>query len=104
MLTINDLQEKVQKANGTRKNRILRPSDIERFVELVNNATPEQHTIRVYSSDGFVPNSYKYRASISVLTATRDAETGEFVIGGGVVDAKRSRGVGALVTVNGRAA
>lgn len=101
MLAVNDLQEKVQKANGTRKARILRPADVAQFVELVNNATPEQHTIRVYSSDGFVPNSYKYRADISYLQATR-LESGEFQIGAGTVDAKRSHGNGSLVTINSR--
>lgn len=104
MLRATDLTDKVAKANGTRKTRILRQSDIESFVDLVNEATPEQHTIRVYSSDGFVPNSYKYRADISYLQATRNAETGEFHIGAGTTDAKRSNGSGSHITINGRAA
>ena len=104
MLNATDLTDKVAKANGTRKTRILRQADVEQFINLVNEATPEQHTIRVYSSDGFVPNSYKYRASISYLQATRNAETGEFYIGAGTTDAKRSNGLGSLVTINGRVA
>lgn len=103
MLTASDLESKVQKANGTRKSRILHPADVEQFVELVNTATPEQNIIRVYSSDGFVPHSYKYRCDISYLQATRNPETGEFQIGAGITDAKRSRGSGSLITINGRA-
>lgn len=105
MITINDLQEKVSKANSTSKARILRPADVAQFVELVNEKENDAtvQTIRVYSSDGFVPNSYKYRADISYLQATRNAETGKFEVGAGTVDAKRSRGNGALVTINSRA-
>lgn len=103
MLNVNDLQEMVAQANGRRKNRILSPHDVERFVSLVNNATLEQHTIRVYSSGGFVANSYKFRAEISYLQATRN-ETGEFEVGAGTTDAKRSFGAGSLVTINGKAA
>lgn len=102
MITVSDLQEKVQKVNGSRKNRILRPDDIARFVELVNAATPDQHTIRVYSSDGFVPNSYGYRAEISYLQAVRNSETGEFDCDADVAGAKRSYGLGPLVTINNR--
>lgn len=103
MLNQTDLIEKVAKANSSRKTRILRQSDIQQFIELVNEATPETHTIRVYSSDGFVPNAYKYRADISYLQANRNPETGEFEIGASTCDAKRSHANGSLVTVNGRA-
>ena len=102
MITVNDLRSIVNDANGSRKRRILYPSDLERFVDLVNAATADVHTIRVYSSDGFVANGYKYRADIVYLQATRNPETGEFNIGAGVVDAKRPRGHGALATINSR--
>lgn len=102
MVTVEELKQKVDNANGSRKTRILHPGDVKNFVELINNATPEQKTIRVYSSDGFVPKSYKYRCAISYLQATRNPETGEFQIGASTTDAKRSHGSGALVTINGR--
>lgn len=102
MITVEELQEKVAKANGTRKTRILSQKDVERFVELVNAADEKTHTIRVYSSDGFVPNSYKYRSYISYLQANRNPETGKFQIGASTTDAKRSHGNGSLETINGR--
>lgn len=102
MLNVNDLQEMVAQANGRRKNRILSPRDVERFVSLVNSATPEQHTIRVYSSGGFVANSYKFRAEISYLQATKN-EAGEFKVVAKTADAHKSYGAGSLVTINGKA-
>lgn len=94
-----------QKANGRRKDRIVTKNDILRFEEMVNQYLDNREikSIRVYSSHGFVANSYKWRAEISVLQATRNEETGELVISGFTVDAKRSYGSGALVTINGRA-
>lgn len=103
MLQASDLEKSVSKANGKRRTRVLNQGDVDRFVELVNeNANnPQIRTIRVYSSQGFVPNSYKYRADISCLEATRQ-ENGEFKCGALTVNAKRPHGSGALVTINGR--
>ena len=102
MLTVSDLVESVANANGSRRTRVLDRSDVELFVELVNRANDNIHTIRVYSSAGFVANSYKYRADISYLQADRQ-EDGTFHCYASTCDAKRSHGNGALVTVNGRA-
>lgn len=105
MLQASDLQKSVSKANGRRRTRILSQGDVEKFVQLVNeNAdNPEVHTIRVYSDEGFVANSYKYRADISCLEANRQ-EDGTFHCGAFTVDARRSHGNGSLVTINQRAA
>jgi len=104
MLNATDLTKTVSNANGTRKTRILSQSDVEQFVSLVNEKETDLtvKTIRVYSSEGFVPNSYKYRSYISYLQAERDAETGKFNVFARTCDAKRSHGSGALVTINGR--
>lgn len=77
------------------------------MVDLENAVTesadnPAVKTIRVYSYQGFVPNAYKYRCQIAYIEAVRQ-ENGEFKFYGGQTDAKRSRGNGALLTINGRA-
>lgn len=100
---IEEIQTQIKKVEGKRRGRLLTQGDVVSFIELVANATPEQHSIRVYSSGGFVPNSYKYRVMISYLQAERDVDTGEFAWGVFETDAKRSKGRGALITVNGRA-
>lgn len=100
-----ELITKVQSANGKRKTRIIKTSDIEYFENLFNERKddPAVKTIRVYPDDAFVPNSYKYRAEVTIIQATRNNETGEWLVGAGVVDAKRSHARGAKVTINGRA-
>jgi hypothetical protein len=102
----NKVKIMVKKVNGRRKQRTLSTSDVDMFYAKLNEVWEDKniHTIRVYSSDGFVANSYSYRADISVIEAQRDLETGQFEISVFTVDAKRSRGQGALITINGRAA
>lgn len=101
-----EIQKSIDNANGRRRTRLLDAADIGIFFETLNEVgdDPKVHTVRRYSGEGFVPNSYKYRADISYLEANRDAETGEWRIGANTADAKRSRGNGALTTINGRAA
>lgn len=105
-MTTAELTEKAQAANGRRKTRTIKPSDIARFEELfaARKDDPKAHTIRVYAADGFVANSYQYRAEISYIEARRAAETNEWNIVVSTCDAKRSRGQGVLETVNGREA
>lgn len=104
-MNANEITTIANKTNGTRRNRIISERDIARFFDLFtqHENSPEVHTIRVYSGQGFVANAYKYRAEIVALEATRDAEK-NWRVYGLVVDAKRSHGGGALATVNGRAA
>ena len=96
------LQDEVKKVNGRRRTRILDSRDIEKFIELVSNASDDTHTIRLYSPDGFVANSYKYWAEISYLQADRQ-EDGTFNVYASTCDAKRSNAAGSLITINGRA-
>jgi hypothetical protein len=102
MQTINDLMEMAKKANGRARARTIGEAEAQAMLNLVADADDTVNTIRVYSQNGFVPNSYKYRCDIRYFEANR--RDGELVIGASTTDAKRSRGVGALVTVNGRAA
>lgn len=104
-MNAQEIKELARKINGRARNRTLCQHDIDRFVELVemHKNNPEVTAIRVYSWDGFVPHAYKWRAEIAALTAVRNAESGELVIGGGWFDAHRPHGNGALVTVNQRA-
>lgn len=92
------------KANsGLRQRKIgnYEVADLEEAVKLhADNQSVK--TIRVYSYQGFVPNAYKYRCLIAFIEAVRQ-ENGEFKFYGGQTDAKRSRGNGALLTINGRA-
>ena len=101
----DDIQQAPRKANGSHRSRIISYREMENFQELVDTYADDEnvHTIRVYSHDGFVSNSYKSRAEISVLEARRDKETKEFSVFGFTVDAKRSYGNGSLTTINGRA-
>jgi hypothetical protein len=100
MQTINDLMDMAKKINGRARSRTIGEDEAKEMLELVANADDAVHTIRVYSGQGFVPNSYKYRCEIRYFEATR--KEGQFVIGAGYGDAKRSHGNGALVTVNKR--
>jgi hypothetical protein len=105
-MNAQEIKELAAKINGRARNRTIGQREIETFAELVdeNKDNSEVTTIRVYSAQGFVANAYKWRAEIAALTAARNAETGQFEIGGGWFDAHRSHGQGALITINGRAA
>ena len=99
----NELLEMAAKVNGRARNRIIGKVEAEILMDTVASAPEKAHTIRVYSRDGFVPNSYKYRAEIRYFEATR-TDSGEWKYTASYCDAKRSHGNGALVTINGRAA
>ena len=100
MQTLDDLMEMAKNKNDRARQRTIGKSEAQDILELVTNADDATHTIRVYSSDGFVSNSYKYRAEIRYFEATR--KDGKLVIRAGIADAKRSYGTGALITINGR--
>jgi hypothetical protein len=53
--------------------------------------------VRVYSSDGFVPNSYKWRCGIQYCEVRRDE--GKLIVRTGWSSAQRSHGAGSLVVV-----
>ena len=72
-----ELLTQVRQMEGKARARCLWQSDIDRFLELVA-ANPTKR-VRVYSSEGFVPNSYKYKAEISYVEYdpnTRDTWVG----------------------------
>lgn len=100
--TVNDLMEMAAKVNGRAKQRTIGMVEAETMLQEIRSAGDNVNTIRVYSRDGFVPNSYKYRVVICYFEAYRN-EDGSFNVIASQSDAKRSRGQGALVTVNGRA-
>lgn len=101
--TFDDVMELAKKANGRSRRRTIGKTEVNEMMELIAAAGDHVHTIRVYSFDGFVPNSYKWPVSICYLEARR-GEDGEFAVIATTTDAKRSHGNGALVTVNGRVA
>jgi hypothetical protein len=102
---IGNIGKLAEKANGRRRARTIGREEVESFVALLRKHRRDEnvHTIRVYSEEGFVPNSYKYRADITALEATRE-EDGGWTVKALVVRAKRPRGSGPLATVNNRAA
>jgi hypothetical protein len=104
MVTVEELVEMAKGANGRRRQRIVGRSEARDFAELLadNEKNPDVHSIRVYSRDGFVANSYNYPVVISVFNAQRNATTGEWKVDCRTVDAKRARSQGALTTINGR--
>lgn len=104
---MGNLEELVKSANGRRRNRIITAQDIARFREIfeANKDDPEIKTIRVYpANDPFVANSYDYRAEVTCIVAERSGPNGEWIITAKTVDAHRSHGSSAKVTINGRAA
>jgi hypothetical protein len=78
-----------------RTRRGLRRSDIDLFVRLVREHPHKP--VRVYSSEGFVPNSYRFRCDIEWIMRDR---AGKIRVGWG--GASRSFGRGPRATVNNR--
>ena len=103
MYTLNELMKMAKRANGRNRRRTIGKAEAETILSLVESADDKAHTIRVYSGDGFVPNSYKWPVSIAYFEAQRQ-ENGDWRIIATSCDAKRSHGNGALTTINGRAA
>ena len=81
--------------DGKSTDRALSPDDITLFIRTVR-AHPGAK-VRVYSSWGFVPNSYKWPCKIRWIER---GKFGAIVTGWG--SAQRKGGVAPLVTVNGR--
>ncbi len=93
------LTAKVEAANGRRRSRIVGGEEIRKFVELALENPGK--AVTVYSFDGFVPNSYSYRAPITVLVRP-EGESGLAKAFARVVDAKRTGGRGSLMVVGGQ--
>ena len=101
----NENAEQIRNVNNRAPKRPLSPADIKKFYTKLEEimTDPKAKTLRVYSSVGFVPNSYKYPCPIAYIEAQRDPE-GYWHIYTGVGDAKRPRGQGSLITINSRPA
>lgn len=100
---IHKLAEAAGQQAGRRKVRTLSQGDVSRFIELLRKHRQSANRIRVYSADGFVPNSYTYRADIDYIEGHKD-DAGVWHVHISSTGAQRPRGRGALATVDGRAA
>jgi len=89
-------------ARGKRTRRYVNIIEIETMEKLDRKPSLKGKTIRVYSEEGFVPNSYKYQSSIDFVERDYDANGKKrFYVGS--TSANRCAGNGALITVNQRA-
>lgn len=71
-LDISEIMEKAARVEGKSRRRTLSKRDAEDFVRLcINNPRAR---VRVYSSDGFVPNSYTQKAEITYVERTFDGD------------------------------
>jgi hypothetical protein len=96
------LFEAAVKLQGRRKRRYISGQEILIMARLDRKRSLAGKRIRVYSWDGFVPNSYKYPATIDYIERWYD-DDGNKHFGVFQTGASRSGGNGAQVTVNGRA-
>lgn len=89
-------------ARGKRTGRYVDIREIKTMAKLDRKHLLKGKTIRVYSEEGFVPNSYKYASRIDFVERDYDANGKKrFYVGS--TSANRSGGNGALITVNQRA-
>ena len=103
MYTLENLMELAKSANGRAKKRTIGKGEAAEMLGLLEKYQNDENVevIRVYSQQGFVPNSYKFRCDIRYFEAKK--VDGIFKVLASFSSAQRSRGHGALVTVNGRA-
>ena len=97
-----ELIERARILQGRRRSRFVSEAEVDRMAELDRKRSLDGKEIRIYSYDGFVANAYDYRCMIDYIHRSYD-ENGKKHFTIGQTDAKRPRGDGALVTVNGRA-
>ena len=95
-----NLIEKAIELKGRRNLRFISDFEINEMATLDRKKKLAGKTIRIYSTDGFVANSYFGNAVIDYIERTYADEKKQFSIG--QVSAKRSNGNGALTTVSGR--
>lgn len=101
MFTKEALTEALAAVNGKRRTRVLGADEALATFEQYQG-DPKARTIRVYPSDAFVPNNYKWRA-VTTYVEFRRSDDGEWTFVAQGCDAHRSHGQGATVTINGRA-
>jgi hypothetical protein len=70
--------------------------DVEECIAATANA---KRRVRVYSKQGFVPNSYRHECRIQYIEATRDPQSGDWKFSVGWTGAQRKQGAGTRVVV-----
>lgn len=80
---------------GLSTRRAISADEVQEAIAALPNA---KKRVRVYSEQGFVPNSYRSKCLIQYVEAWRD-ETGEWVWVTGWTGAQRSRGHGTRVVI-----
>ena len=98
----NKLINDAASLRGKRRNRFLSSTEVNHMRDLDRKSSLNGKKIRIYSDDGFVPNSYKYNARIDYIERWYD-ENGKKHFSVGQTGASRSHGNGALCTVDNRA-
>ena len=103
---ISEILKMVKAENGNRKVRICGEYEVKKLIKIIRDHRncAASKKINIYSSDGFVANSYKYRSYITRISAYNDLENGSWFITADTPGASRSHGSGSLVTINGRGA
>ena len=95
--TVESIMEEARRLEGRARKRCLSRGDAKVFVELREDNPGKR--VRVYSCQGFVPNSYSYRADITYVEC---GPSGSVNIGR--AGASRSNGRGSLRIVDNRSA
>ena len=95
-----NLLKAAKKLKGRRSVRYVGEKEIKTMADLDKKRSLAGETIRVYSQDGFVPNSY-WGGIIDVIE--RNFSDGKKIFSITQTYACRSYGRGALVTINGHA-
>jgi hypothetical protein len=93
--TVESIMEEARRLEGRARKRCLSRGDAKVFVELREDNPGKR--VRVYSCQGFVPNSYHYRADITFVEC---GPNGSIVVGR--TAASRSNGRGSLRVVGNR--
>ena len=97
---IKKLTADAKQMKGSRRSRFIDENEIDTMAKLDRKRTLSGKTIRIYSNDGFVANSYKYPANIDAIERTYENNKKVFNIV--QVGAKRAHGRGPSITVNNR--
>jgi hypothetical protein len=76
-----------------------RACDADDIHECIAATETAKRRVRVYSKQGFVPNSYRHECRIQYIEARRDPVTGNWQFAVGWTGAQRKQGAGTRVVV-----
>ncbi len=93
------LVKKAEELKGRRKKRFISELEIDKMRILDRKLSLKGKRIRIYSFDGFVANSYKYKADIDYIERQYDSDGNKKIIIG-QTSAKRPFGNAPLIAVN----